>query len=86
MENDEFVIPEQYRKMSVTELDAEANKMLKEIQQGKRIIWDKKKAAQGKNEIVFMLSSKNSLRFWTTSGSFFVSYRDCKVRKENKYR
>lgn len=26
MENDEFVIPEQYRKMSVTELDAEANK------------------------------------------------------------
>ena len=34
MENDEFVIPEQYRKMSVTELD-------------------KKKAAQGKNEIVF---------------------------------
>ena len=25
MENDEFVIPEQYRKMSVTELDAEAN-------------------------------------------------------------
>ena len=24
MENDEFVIPEQYRKMSVTELDAEA--------------------------------------------------------------
>jgi len=36
MENDEFVIPEQYRKMSVTEL--EANKMLKEIQQGKRII------------------------------------------------
>ena len=28
MENDEFVIPEQYRKMSVTELDAEANKML----------------------------------------------------------
>ena len=33
MENDEFVIPEQYRKMSVTELDAEANKMLKEIQQ-----------------------------------------------------
>ena len=25
-------------KMSVTELDAEANKMLKEIQQGKRII------------------------------------------------
>ena len=34
----EFVIPEQYRKMSVTELDAEANKMLKEIQQGKRII------------------------------------------------
>ena len=53
MENDEFVIPEQYRKMSVTELDAEPNKMLKEIQQGKRIIWDKKKAAQGKNEIVF---------------------------------
>ena len=38
MENDEFVIPEKYRKMSVTELDAEANKMLKEIQQGKRII------------------------------------------------
>ena len=38
MENDEFVIPEQYRKMSVTELDAVANKMLKEIQQGKRII------------------------------------------------
>ena len=27
MENDEFVIPEQYRKMSVTELDAEANKI-----------------------------------------------------------
>lgn len=53
MENDEFVIPEQYRKMSVTELDAEANKMLKEIQQGKRIIRDKKKVAQGKNEIVF---------------------------------
>lgn len=53
MENDEFVIPEQHRKMSVTELDAEANKMLKEIQQGKRIIQDKKKAAQGKYEIVF---------------------------------
>ena len=38
MENDEFVIPEQYRKMSVTELDAEANKMMNEIQQSKRII------------------------------------------------
>ena len=38
MENDEFVIPEQYRKMSVTELDAEANKMLKETQQVKRIL------------------------------------------------
>ena len=28
MENDEFVIPEQYRNMCVTELDADANNML----------------------------------------------------------
>ena len=38
MENDEFVIQEQYRKMYVTELDSEAKKMLKEIQQRKRKI------------------------------------------------
>lgn len=53
MENDEFRIPEQYRKMSVAQLDKEANKLLKQIKSTPRNIQRKKKAAQGRKEVTF---------------------------------
>lgn len=53
MENDEFKIPEQYRKMSVTQLDNEAEKLLKELKQAEKNIRRKKKASQGQKEITF---------------------------------
>ena len=37
MENDEFRIPEQYRKMSVAQLDKEAKKLLEQINQ--LLVW-----------------------------------------------
>lgn len=53
MENDEFVIPEQYRKMSVAELEAEAKKVLEQINSKPREIIRKKKAAPGRKEVKF---------------------------------
>ena len=53
MENDEFRIPEQYRKMSVTQLDEEATMILKQIKSMPRKIHPKKKASEGRKEIVF---------------------------------
>lgn len=53
MENDEFRIPEQYRKMSVTQLDEEARKLYENIKSKPRTIREKKKVAQGKKDILF---------------------------------
>ncbi len=53
MENDEFRIPEQYRKMSVAQLDKEAKKLLEQIKSTPRSIQCKKKATQGKKEVTF---------------------------------
>lgn len=53
MENDEFRIPEQYRKMSVTQLDDEAKKLYEDIKNKPRNISEKKKVAQGKEDILF---------------------------------
>lgn len=55
MENDEFVIPEQYRKMSVAELEEEAKRVLDQINTRPRNIQHKKKAAPGQKEITFYL-------------------------------
>ena len=55
MENDEFNIPEKYRKMSVAQLDKEAKELLKQIKSSPRNIQRKKKAACGKKEILFRL-------------------------------
>ena len=51
MENDEFRIPEQYRKMSVAQLDKEAKKLLEQIKSTPRNIQRKKKATQGRKEV-----------------------------------
>ena len=51
MENDEFKIPEQYRKMSVAQLDKEAKNLLEQIKSTPRNIQSKKKAAPGKKEV-----------------------------------
>ena len=53
MENDEFRIPEQYRKMSVAQLDEEAKKLYENIKSTPRIIHEKKKVANGKKDILF---------------------------------
>ena len=53
MENDEFRIPEQYKKMSVTQLDDEAKKLYENINNKPRNICEKKKVAQGKKDILF---------------------------------
>ena len=55
MENDEFRIPEQYRKMSVAQLDKEAKKLLEQIKSTPRNIQSKKKAAQGQKEVSFRI-------------------------------
>ena len=55
MENDEFKIPEQYRKMSVAQLDKEAKKLLEQIKSTPRNIQSKKKAAQGRKEVSFRI-------------------------------
>ena len=53
MENDEFRIPEQYKKMSVTQLDDEAKNLYENIKNKPRNIREKKKVAQGKKDILF---------------------------------
>lgn len=53
MENDEFKIPERYQKMSVTQLDEEARKVMEQIKSMPRDIRSKKKAAKGRKEIKF---------------------------------
>lgn len=53
MENDEFRIPEKYRKMSVARLDKEAKKILEQINCTPRNIQRKKNAAQGQKEVSF---------------------------------
>lgn len=53
MENDEFRIPEQYRRMSVAQLDKEAKILLEQIKSTPRTIQRKKKAAQGRKEVLF---------------------------------
>ncbi len=53
MENDEFRIPEQYRKMSVAQLDQEAKKILEQIKNTPKNVQRKKKAAPGRKEIMF---------------------------------
>ena len=55
MENDEFRIPEQYRKMSVAQLDKEAKKLLEHIKSTPRNIQRKKKATQGRKEVSFRI-------------------------------
>lgn len=55
MENDEFKIPEQYRKMSVAQLDKEAKNLLEQIKSTPRNIQSKKKAAQGQKEVSFRI-------------------------------
>lgn len=55
MENDEFRIPEQYRRMSVAQLDKEAKILLEQIKSAPRTIQRKKKAAQGRKEVSFRI-------------------------------
>ncbi len=55
MENDEFRIPEQYRKMSVAQLDKEAEIILEQIKNAPRNIQHKKKATQGQKEVSFYI-------------------------------
>ena len=50
-ENDILIIPEQYKKMSVAELEMEKSKILKEINCSERV---KKTMKINKNNIVFM--------------------------------
>ena len=58
-ENDILIIPEQYKKMSVAELEMEKSKILKEINCSERV---KKTMKTNKNNIVFMF------QFGTGSG------------------
>lgn len=53
MENDEFTIPEQYLKMSAYQLDEETKKALEQIENTPRVIKRKKKASDGKKDIIF---------------------------------
>lgn len=55
MENDEFIIPEQYCRMSVTMLEEEADKVFKEIKSKPREIGRKKKCVKGHKDITFNL-------------------------------
>lgn len=55
MENDEFRIPEQYREMSVAQLDKESQKLLEQIKSAPRNIQRKKKATQGRKEVSFRI-------------------------------
>lgn len=55
MESDEFRIPEQYRKMSVAQLDKEAEIILEQIKNAPRNIQHKKKAIQGQKEVSFYI-------------------------------
>ena len=55
MENDEFRIPEQYRRMYVAQLDKEAKILLEQIKSTPRTIQRKKKAAQGRKEVSFRI-------------------------------
>ena len=55
MENDEFKIPKKYCKMSIAQIEQEAEKVLKEIQSVPRNIQRKKKAAQECKDIQFYL-------------------------------
>lgn len=53
MENDKLNIPEEYRKMSVAELEREAKKVMEDLAKHPSEIKQKKKAANGKKEVVF---------------------------------
>ena len=53
MENDKLNIPEEYRKMSVAELEQEAKRVMEELAKHPQERKEKKKAANGKKEIVF---------------------------------
>lgn len=53
MENDEFKIPEQYQKMSVAQLEQEAEKLFAQIKKEPRNIQCKKQAPQGQKEVIF---------------------------------
>lgn len=53
MENDRLNIPEEYRKMSVAELEQEAKRVMTELSKQSSEKKDKKKAVNGKREIVF---------------------------------
>lgn len=56
MEDDRFDIPEQYRKMSVAQLDKEANQLLEQIKKTPKKIKPKKTATNGKREVTFFIS------------------------------
>ena len=56
MEDDRFDIPEQYRKMSVAQLDKEANLLLEQINKNPKSIKPKKTVTKGKREITFFIS------------------------------
>lgn len=49
-ENDTLVIPERYKRMSVSELEMEKKKLLKEIQSSQR---PRKVIKENKNHIIF---------------------------------
>lgn len=53
MENDRLNIPEEYRKMSVAELEQEAKRVMTELSKQSSEKKEKKKAVNGKREIVF---------------------------------
>ena len=56
MEDDRFDIPERYRKMSVAQLDKEANQLLEQIEKAPKRIKPKKTAANGKRKVTLFIS------------------------------